>query len=420
MAMPARRSRQSRRAVRLDFAAIEIAGALLPPEIVTRAAAFDLPDQSDEGYGFSRPQTPRRDRPVLPDALGSLEAVRCGPGRQCSRPLSVRPRSAPGLLRFCKHRRNRGRSCCPSGGSRSGTPLTMAGCPSSSRHLPRLRVGRPALMRRVLSSETKPAADRPASSCRNISMRTKTLFGASRWMAARSGSCATNVSLTRPRLDRSGSRENPHRGALRRLLRAMAVDPRQPVRRHGCIPVRLPARALARARAHRWLRAKDKLRIGVEAALRELGAGFLENPANGDLRDALRDRQADPAGLLRGASASRLPVDLPVRCRRPRPPAHPERAGHRAKGLPARLFGKPPARAVHQEHLARSGITIPGTACGPCSTPSPRASRVSACPRSAGSSPPLTSLILPGLASPTAACSRPSGISHGSGPTDNP
>ena len=52
MAKPARRFRQLRRAVRLDFAAIEIADALLPPEIVTRAAAFDLPDQSEEGYGI--------------------------------------------------------------------------------------------------------------------------------------------------------------------------------------------------------------------------------------------------------------------------------------------------------------------------------------------------------------------------------
>ena len=52
MIKSARFFRQSRRAVRLDFAAIEITGALLPPELVTRAAAFDLPDQSDEGYGI--------------------------------------------------------------------------------------------------------------------------------------------------------------------------------------------------------------------------------------------------------------------------------------------------------------------------------------------------------------------------------
>ena len=75
--------------------------------------------------------------------------------------------------------------------------------------------------------------------------------------------------------------------------------------------------------------AKDKLRLGVEAALRELGAGFLENPANGDLRDALRTgkltRQAYYEELLRLVYR----LILPVRRRGPRPPAHPERAEYR-------------------------------------------------------------------------------------------
>ena len=35
--------------------------------------------------------------------------------------------------------------------------------------------------------------------------------------------------------------------------------------------------------------ARDKLRQGVEAALLELGQGFIENPANGALRQALTD-----------------------------------------------------------------------------------------------------------------------------------
>ena len=52
MAKRAKRSRQSRRAGRLEFAGIEIVGALLPPEIVTRIAAFELPEQSQEGYGI--------------------------------------------------------------------------------------------------------------------------------------------------------------------------------------------------------------------------------------------------------------------------------------------------------------------------------------------------------------------------------
>ena len=44
------RSRQSRRAARLDFAGLEIVGALLTPDIVARLAAFEANDQSEESY----------------------------------------------------------------------------------------------------------------------------------------------------------------------------------------------------------------------------------------------------------------------------------------------------------------------------------------------------------------------------------
>src|SRR5258707_14142002 len=44
------RIRQSRRAARLDFAGLEIVGALLTPDIVARVAAFDANDQSEESY----------------------------------------------------------------------------------------------------------------------------------------------------------------------------------------------------------------------------------------------------------------------------------------------------------------------------------------------------------------------------------
>ena len=50
MAARATRSRQSRRAARLDFAGLEIIGALLTPDIVARLAAFEANDQSEESY----------------------------------------------------------------------------------------------------------------------------------------------------------------------------------------------------------------------------------------------------------------------------------------------------------------------------------------------------------------------------------
>ena len=50
MAHRPNRIRQSRRAARLEFAALEIVGALLTPDIVARVAAFDANDQSEKGY----------------------------------------------------------------------------------------------------------------------------------------------------------------------------------------------------------------------------------------------------------------------------------------------------------------------------------------------------------------------------------
>ena len=46
------RSRQSRRTARLDFAGLEIIGALLTPDMVARLAAFEANDQSEESYGI--------------------------------------------------------------------------------------------------------------------------------------------------------------------------------------------------------------------------------------------------------------------------------------------------------------------------------------------------------------------------------
>ena len=48
----ATRIRHSRRPTRLDFSAIEVAGALLPSEIVLQTAAFDMPEQSEADYGL--------------------------------------------------------------------------------------------------------------------------------------------------------------------------------------------------------------------------------------------------------------------------------------------------------------------------------------------------------------------------------
>jgi hypothetical protein len=53
------RSRQSCRAARLDFAGLEIIGALLTPDIAARLAAFEANDQAEEGYDIPRNEAAR-------------------------------------------------------------------------------------------------------------------------------------------------------------------------------------------------------------------------------------------------------------------------------------------------------------------------------------------------------------------------
>jgi hypothetical protein len=50
MARNTARLRPSRRAAHLDFAGLEIVGALMTPDIVARVAAFEASDQTEEGY----------------------------------------------------------------------------------------------------------------------------------------------------------------------------------------------------------------------------------------------------------------------------------------------------------------------------------------------------------------------------------
>ena len=49
-----KRRKQSRRSARLDFAAIEVLGGLLPTDVIAQIAAGDAAEQSDESYGIPK------------------------------------------------------------------------------------------------------------------------------------------------------------------------------------------------------------------------------------------------------------------------------------------------------------------------------------------------------------------------------
>ena len=303
MVKPARRSRQSRRAVRLDFAAIEIAGALLPPEIVTRAAAFDLPDQSDEGYGILRGLKLRdeiaryyqialahwerfdaaRDGNVsapqpfvldlLQDCFGFANIAETGPVMLSERRFPIRHASHNGRVPIVIT------PLAPAESRKAGIDEAISVFGDETR-----RRSASQLLQEYLNADEDALWGIASDGCTLRLMR-------------------DNVSLTRPAWIEADIEKILTEGlfadfsALWLLIHASRFGAKD-ASPSDCPLERWRERGRIDGSA-----AKEKLRLGVEAALRELGAGFLEDPANGDLRDALRTgkltRQAYYEELLR-------------------------------------------------------------------------------------------------------------------------
>ena len=245
MAKLPKRSRQSRRASRLDFAAIEIVGALLPPEIVTRAAAFDMPDQSDDGYGVL-PGLKLRDEIAryYQIALAHWERFSAARDGNVSAPQAF----VLDLLKDCfgfaniaetdavilSERRFPIRRACLDG----RVPIVIAPlAPTESR-----KAGIDEALAQFGDETRRRSATQLLQEYLNADE-------GALWGIASDGCTLRlmrdNASLTRPAVDRGRSRENLQRRALRRFLRALAVDSQQQAwhRWHG--PIRLLARALA-------------------------------------------------------------------------------------------------------------------------------------------------------------------------------
>ena len=303
MTKPARRSRQSRRAVRLDFAAIEIAGALLPPEIVTRAASFDLPDQSDEGYGIL-PGLKLRDEiaryyqialahwerfnaardgnvsapepfvlDLLKDCFGFAKIAETGPVMLSERRFPIRHASHNGRLPIVIA------PLAPAESRKAGIDEALAQFGDETR-----RRSASQLLQEYLNANEDALWGIALDGCTLRLMR-------------------DNVSLTRPAWIEADLEKILTEGLFADFSALWLVIHAS---RFGALDASPSDCSLERWRERGRIdgsAAKDKLRLGVEAALRELGAGFLENPANGDLRDALRTgkltRQAYYEELLR-------------------------------------------------------------------------------------------------------------------------
>jgi N-6 DNA Methylase len=283
------RSRQSRRAARLDFAGLEIVGALLTPDIVARLAAFEANDQSEESYEIPaglklRDEIARYYR--IGEALWSRFESTRGQSvatserfvldllRQCFGFDSIEPRSITrlGEREFPVRKAALGGRVpiviAPApvdGARRSGIDESLVQFGDSSR-----RRSATLLLQEYLNA--RKDADWGLVSD-GITLRLM----------------RDNISLTRPAWIEANLSKIFSEGLFPDFSALWLLIHQS---RFGQADAAVSDCALERWRDRGrtdGVAARDKLRQGVEAALLELGQGFIENPANGALRQALSE-----------------------------------------------------------------------------------------------------------------------------------
>lgn len=289
MARRPTRSRQARRSARLDFAGLEIVGALLTPDIVARLAAFEANDQSEESYDIPaglklRDEIARYFR--IGEALWSrFEATR-GQSvaaserfvldllRQCFGFDSITPRPITrlGEREFpVRHAALGGRvpvvvAPAPAEGARrSGVDESLPQFGDSSR-----RRSATLLLQEYLNARDDAGW---GLACDGVTLRL----------------LRDNISLTRPAWIEANLSKIFSEGLFPDFSALWLLIHQS---RFGQADAAVSDCALERWRDRGRIdgvTARDKLRQGVESALYELGQGFIENPANGALRQALSD-----------------------------------------------------------------------------------------------------------------------------------
>lgn len=303
MARRTTRIRSSRRAVRLDFGAIEIVGGLLTPDIIARIAAFEAKGQDDESYRVP-PGLKIRDEIAryfrMAEALwAKFAAARAASPaasekfvlellQQCFGFDSLKPQATVhmGEREFpVRHAALSGR-----------VPVVIAPVP-------------PAAARRSgLDESLQQFSD--GARRRSATLLLQEYLNASEeaaWGVALDGTTVRlmrdNVSLTRPAWIEADLERIFSEGLFPDFSVLWLLIHQSRFGNPNSAPMECSLEQWRDIGRVEGVAARDKLRRGVEAALIELGQGFLEHQANGALRQALIDgklsRQAYFEELLR-------------------------------------------------------------------------------------------------------------------------
>jgi hypothetical protein len=283
------RRRSSHRTPRLDFAAIEIVGALLTPDIVARIASFESGDQTEEAYDIP-PGLKVRDEIARYFRIGEALWHQFDAAKANSPAASERFVLA--LLKECF------------GFVGIKTQKTLR---KDERDFPVRHVGLDGRVPIVIApvpveSARRSGVDESLSQFGDGSRRRSATLLLQEYLNAENdalwGICTDgltlrllrdNISLTRPAWIEADLTQIFSEGLFPDFSALWLLIHQS---RFGS-PFVLPADCAL----ERWrdagriegVAARDKLRQGVEQALLELGQGFIEHPANNDLRKALTD-----------------------------------------------------------------------------------------------------------------------------------
>lgn len=303
MAKVVKRRKQSRRSARLDFAAIEVVGGLLPTDVIAQIAAGDAAEQSDESYGVPKGLKLRdeiaRYYQIAHAHWESFEAVKAS---NASAPIGF----VQSLLTECFGFKTL-TNATPKVFSERQFPVNFA---AEAGRIP-VVIAPPAPL-----ESRKPGIDEALSLFgddtrrRSATQLLQEYLNADEdalWGIACDGSTLRilrdNASLTRPAWIEVNFEKIFSEGLFPDFL---AVWLLLHASRFGAAGTSTSDCPLERWKERSRLdgaAAKDHLRLGVEAALIELGRGFIQHPANADLRDKLQSgelkRQAYYEELLR-------------------------------------------------------------------------------------------------------------------------
>ncbi|WP_081440115.1 Eco57I restriction-modification methylase domain-containing protein [Yoonia vestfoldensis] len=303
MARMTKRRKQSRRSARLDFAAIEVVGGLLPSEVIAQIAAGDASEQSDESYGVPKGLKLRDEiARYYQIAHAHWESFEVSRGSNASAPIGF----VQSLLSECFGFKTLSKS--------SGKVISERQFPINfSAENGRI----PLIIAPSSPAESrKPGIDEALSQFgddtrkRSATQLLQEYLNADEdalWGITCDGSILRilrdNASLTRPawieiNLEKIFSEGLfPDFSALWLLLHASRFGG------DGTSPSDCPLERWKERSRLDGAAAKDNLRLGVEAALIELGRGFIQHPNNTNLREKFQTgelkRQAFYEELLR-------------------------------------------------------------------------------------------------------------------------